>query len=205
MSIDATVIEGPNGTSPVAGDPVLINGYIPGTALATKDSVTGLTPVVTAPHIAEFVVTGVKASGNAIIAAGDPVYMQTTGVLNGDAGGIPFGFAFGNSLAGSSNKLGVDTRTGTLVASAATTTTIRVLVGLLPRRGTFVSVETTGTGSSQLVAHGLGVAPTAVLVVPTDTSPSTAGVFTVVEGTHTATDVVLTVTSGKKFKVLAFV
>lgn len=69
----------------------------------------------------------------------------------------------------------------------------------------FVSAEQTGTGSSQNVAHGLGVTPTAVFVACTDDSPATAGVFTVTEGTHTSTNVVLTVTVNKKFKCLAFV
>lgn len=68
----------------------------------------------------------------------------------------------------------------------------------------FVSAETTATGSAQNVAHGLGVIPRFVMVAPTDTSPSTAGVFTVSEGTHTTTNIVLTITANKKFKVLAF-
>lgn len=68
----------------------------------------------------------------------------------------------------------------------------------------FFSAETTATGSAQNVAHGLGVAPAGVLIVPTDTSPAVAGVYTVVEGTHTSTNVVVTVTSGKKFKVFAW-
>lgn len=69
----------------------------------------------------------------------------------------------------------------------------------------FISGELTGTGSAQNVAHGLGRVPSAVLVIPTDTSPATVGVFTVTEGTHTDTNVVVTVTSGKKFKVQAWV
>lgn len=68
----------------------------------------------------------------------------------------------------------------------------------------FVSSEQTGTGSAQNVAHGLGATPAAVLIVPTDTSPATAGEYTAVEGAHTATNVVVTVTSGKKFKVMAW-
>ncbi|WP_127580176.1 hypothetical protein [Paenibacillus koleovorans] len=68
----------------------------------------------------------------------------------------------------------------------------------------FVSAEQTGTGSAQNVAHGLAVVPAAVLVVPTDLTPSTVGQYSVVEGTHTNTNVVLTVTTGKKFKVLAW-
>lgn len=67
----------------------------------------------------------------------------------------------------------------------------------------FVSAELTGTGSAQNVAHGLGVVPAAVLVVPTDTSPATVGQYTAVEGSHTSTNVIVTVTTGKKFKVWA--
>lgn len=67
----------------------------------------------------------------------------------------------------------------------------------------FLSTEQTGTGSAQNVAHGLGVVPEIVIVYPTDTSPATVGVYTMVEGTHTTTNVVVTVTSGKKFKVFA--
>lgn len=66
----------------------------------------------------------------------------------------------------------------------------------------FVSTEQVATGLSQNIAHGLGVAPSAVLVIPTDTSPAAAGVFTVTEGLHDATNAIVTVTSGKKFKVL---
>jgi hypothetical protein len=67
----------------------------------------------------------------------------------------------------------------------------------------FVSTEQTGTGSSQDVAHGLGAVPAAVLIVPTDTSPSTVGTYTATEGAHDSTNVKVTVTSGKKFKVWA--
>lgn len=67
-----------------------------------------------------------------------------------------------------------------------------------------VSTELTGTGSAQNFAHGLGVVPSAVVVVPTDTTPATTGAFTVTEGTHTSTNAVITVTTSKKFKVLVF-
>jgi hypothetical protein len=72
------------------------------------------------------------------------------------------------------------------------------------RASAFVSTEQTGTGSAQNVAHGLGLTPSAVLIVPTDTAPATVGAYTAVEGTHTDTNVVVTVTSGKKFKVFAW-
>lgn len=69
----------------------------------------------------------------------------------------------------------------------------------------FISTEQTGTGSAQNIAHGLGVAPTNVVVIPTDTAPATAGEYTVTQGTHTTTNAVVTVTTGKKFVVIALV
>ena len=68
----------------------------------------------------------------------------------------------------------------------------------------FKSVELTGTGSAQNVAHGLGAAPGLVMVYPTNTSAATEGVYVVSEGSHTSTNVVVTVTSGKKYRVVAF-
>lgn len=68
----------------------------------------------------------------------------------------------------------------------------------------FVSSEQTGTGSAQNIAHGLSRPPSLVFIAPTDTAPATTGAFTVTEGAHDSTNVVVTVTSGKKFKVLAW-
>ena len=68
----------------------------------------------------------------------------------------------------------------------------------------FISTEQTGTGSAQNIAHSLGTTPTKVMVAPTDTAPSTTGAYTVTEGSHDATNVVVTVTTGKKYKVLAW-
>jgi hypothetical protein len=68
----------------------------------------------------------------------------------------------------------------------------------------FKSAEQTGTGAAQSIAHGLGRVPSFVLVVPTDLVPATTGAYTLVEGTHTATNVVVTVTLSKKFVVLAW-
>ena len=67
----------------------------------------------------------------------------------------------------------------------------------------FISTEQTGTGAAQNIAHGLGAVPAKVLVTPTDLTPATVGSYVVTEGTHDGTNVVVTVTSGKKFKVLA--
>ena len=63
----------------------------------------------------------------------------------------------------------------------------------------FKSTEQTGTGSAQNIAHGLGVTPGLVFAFVTDAGST----YVLTEGTHDATNVVVTVTSGKKFKVVA--
>ncbi|MBS7623882.1 hypothetical protein KEJ39_09485 [Candidatus Bathyarchaeota archaeon] len=66
----------------------------------------------------------------------------------------------------------------------------------------FVSAEQTGTGSAQNIAHGLGVVPRLVFVSITE-SPETYAALDVAEGTRTNTNVVVTVASGWKYKVIA--
>lgn len=61
----------------------------------------------------------------------------------------------------------------------------------------FSASRQTGTGAAQNLAHGLGAIPSLVLAIPTDGG-------TVVYGAHTSTNIVVTVTAGKKFDVLAF-
>lgn len=68
----------------------------------------------------------------------------------------------------------------------------------------FVSSVQTGTGAVQNIAHGLSAVPAAVMIVPYDTSATTAGDYVAVEGTHTTSNVLATVTTGKKYKVLAW-
>lgn len=65
----------------------------------------------------------------------------------------------------------------------------------------WVSAEQTGTGSAQNVAHDLFGAPRKVVVALTEVDGNAVDVA---EGTHTSTNVVLTVTSGAKFKVEAW-
>jgi uncharacterized membrane protein len=67
-----------------------------------------------------------------------------------------------------------------------------------------VSVEQTGTGLPQNVAHGLGAVPAAVLIAVTDDTAAILTGFAVVEGIHDGTNVVVTVTAGVKFKALAW-
>lgn len=65
----------------------------------------------------------------------------------------------------------------------------------------FVSTVQTGTGASQNIPHGLGVTPSAVLIVPYNV---TAATYTAAEGSHSSTNVVVTVATGDTFKVLAW-
>lgn len=67
----------------------------------------------------------------------------------------------------------------------------------------FLSAVQTGNGSQQSIAHGLGAVPAGVLVTCVDNSGSSYA-FTVTEGTHDATNVKVTVTTGAKYKVLAW-
>ena len=61
----------------------------------------------------------------------------------------------------------------------------------------FVAKAQTGNGSAQSIAHGLGSVPSVVICIPTDAGTATYG-------THTATNVVVTVTNAKKYDILAF-
>jgi hypothetical protein len=65
----------------------------------------------------------------------------------------------------------------------------------------FKSTVQTGNGSAQSVAHGLGVVPSLVMIIGYDL---TGGAYVVTEGTHTSTNVVVTVTNGEKYVVIAY-
>ena len=62
----------------------------------------------------------------------------------------------------------------------------------------FLSAELTGTGSAITTAHTLKRVPTVTTIIVSDT-PNSAVVIT--EGTHTATDFVVTATTGTKYKI----
>lgn len=65
--------------------------------------------------------------------------------------------------------------------------------------GAFVSASQTGTGANQNVAHDLGVIPGIILIVMDATASKT---YTL--GTSTDKNVVVNVTSGATFKVVAY-
>lgn len=144
------------------------------------------------------------------VAAGQPVTLYGAGSRFGYGTGLTPGANY--YLGATAGRLDDGPTVGgaTPIARAINATDIRVLsnadFGKLRFAGAlvFVSTEQTGNGSQQSIAHGLGVTPAAVLIVPTDLTPSTVGQYAAVEGTHTSTNVLATVTNGKKYKVLAW-
>ena len=137
--------------------------------------------------------------------AGDPVYLSTT------AGGFahtapstaisrvhPVGFVkVKDATVGQIQwQIGPARKLGTNELQAKTV--------VVSKSNVFFSTEQTGTGASQNVAHGLGATPAGVIVWPTELSAGLLGGYDVAEGTHDGTNVVLTVTSGEKFKVFAW-
>lgn len=119
------------------------------------------------------------------IAQGDPVFWDNTN-------------KYLTTTANSNTEVGV-----CLVAALSGDATVTVRLNEGPTFAKFVSSEQTGTGSSQNVAHGLGVVPTRVFVTYTDLTPATVGSVNVTYGSHTSTNVVVTVTASKKFLVIA--
>lgn len=77
----------------------------------------------------------------------------------------------------------------------------RIWTGLTGISEIFISAEVTGDGSEQSTAHGLKSTPVLALAV---FSELTGGADDIAEGTHDATNVNFTVTSGAKYKVIAF-
>lgn len=73
----------------------------------------------------------------------------------------------------------------------------------------FESAEITGDGTAQSTAHGLLDAdfaarvPTLVWTEVTEIGTALAGPLTIVKGTHTATNIIVTATTGIKYRVFA--
>jgi hypothetical protein len=70
---------------------------------------------------------------------------------------------------------------------------------VLHEKAPFLSAQQTGTGSAQNVAHGLGFIPKVAFAIP-ETSFAAAPTY----GTHTATNVVVTVTAAETFRIVAW-
>lgn len=87
--------------------------------------------------------------------------------------------------------------TGSVTGNASTATAASSIAAA----GVFLSTEQTGNGSEQSVAHGLGSTPVLAYAIPSDL---TGGAYTVAYGTHDSTNVNVTVTTGEKYRVVAF-
>tara|TARA_R110002074_G_scaffold62000_1_gene149530 strand:- start:138 stop:470 length:333 start_codon:yes stop_codon:yes gene_type:complete len=61
--------------------------------------------------------------------------------------------------------------------------------------------DVTGTGGALNIAHGLGRSPLLVIVIPVNNT--TGNTLSIVEGSHDATNVVVTAPATTKFRVVA--
>lgn len=173
----------------VSGAPVAIGGMA-GVALTDYHSDDGKA-TVDFGGVYDLSVKGVNGAGNVAVAEGDPLYYVDgdTPVLSKKATGVFFGYALEAVDSGATSTIRVRSAEGGRGSGDSLA-------------GVFISSEQTGTGSSQNVAHGLGRTPTKILVAPTEFLSNQN--VDIAEGTHTSTNVVVTVTSGVKFKVLAY-
>jgi predicted RecA/RadA family phage recombinase len=160
-----------------AGQAALV-GKIFGVAITTVAS------GATAAFATEGIFTITKNTGFAL-AVGDSIYWDDTNKYITNV-------ASGNAMVGLCTKT---------AASGDTTAQVKLTGSAVTRK--FISTEQTGTGSAQNVAHGLGVIPAFVQIQYSDLTPATAGSVNTTYGTHTTTNVVVTVTLNKKFYVIA--
>ncbi len=182
----------------VSGDPVVV-GSLAGVAETTRDADGNATVDFLGAY--SLSVKGANDAGNSAVAIGDKLYFVAadTPKISKKSSGQFFGYALAAITSGSTATIAVKT-TGNAALGALDVPAKAVTIADL---SVFKSTEATGTGSSQNIAHGLGVVPGLIFFYPSDTSPSTAGVYTLTEGTHTTTNIVVTVTSGKKFFAVA--
>jgi hypothetical protein len=68
---------------------------------------------------------------------------------------------------------------------------------------TFLSALQTGTGAAQNIAHGLSAVPDLVFVITEDLTAATTAAVTVTYGTHTSTNAIITMNTGKTYRVVA--
>ena len=119
-------------------------------------------------------------------------------------GADDFRFTANTLTALSGSAIATDTIAETTAASGVTVDGCLIKDGraaLLATAGMFLSTEQTGTGAPQNVAHGFASVPSLVFAVASDL---TGGAFAVVYGAHDATNAIFTVTTGEKFRVVAF-
>lgn len=183
-------------------------GYILGSifAVATGGGVEPGTTTVPAGEEFEGQVTGViglTKTAPQVWAEGDGIWFNNT---TKEAGNVESDMLIGVAVKAESSAATVGDVRLNGIGAAPPITTGQLADGsvTLAKTAQFISTEQTGTGAPQNIAHGLGVVPTAVFPTPTDLTPATLGDYQATEGAHDATNVVITVTLNKKFKVLAW-
>ena len=134
--------------------------------------------VIEATAAAKALIVGIAL--NAAV-AGDKVEVVVSGYV--DSADVATGVTAGAQLSGSSATAG--------------------RLALAPGSAVFFSAVQTGTGAVQNIAHGLGVVPDVVFAIPENLNVATIGQYTVVNGTHTSTNAIFTVTVDKTYRVVA--
>jgi hypothetical protein len=132
-----------------------------------------------------------------------------------NAGALAIGIALDAAVAGQTVRVAIsgyvanaDVETGVVAGQGVFVgTTAGRLAGLqnaaTSTQSAFFSTVQTGTGAPQNIAHGLGVVPDLVFAIPEDLNVATIGAYTVVNGTHTSTNAIFTVTTSKTYRVVA--
>jgi hypothetical protein len=142
---------------------------------------------------------GIKILGKELESAG-PVLKRLV-----DAGKITFTTAQDPDVPDNAENLMGE---AAVADGAVTTAKLAALAVTKAKALVFFSAEVTATGASQNVAHGLGVVPAGVLIVPTKGHDGAGAAGTEfpdsTEGVHTTTNVLVTVEAGAKFKVMAW-
>lgn len=150
---------------------------------------------------------------NAPSAADDVCTLATEGVVLAKLGGtVAKGDPVGPDATGKLVKRGVGASGGWVIGRAGAAGVDGDLIGVrlapvpMPVSPTVwnITAEQTGTGSPQNIPHYLGIVPYKVLCIATE-HPGTpdTGAFDVAQGSHDATNVVVTVTANVKFQVFA--
>jgi len=169
---------------------------------------------VTSAKIADGAVSAGKVATGGISAAGqfaagvvDTAALADTAVTTAKLGSNAVTTAKITDANVTSAKLADGAVAAGKIAAGGLSATNQIANGIITMAKTaqFISTEQTGTGAVQNIAHGLTVAPTAVLVHVTDDTAAYSTGYSIVEGSHTTTNVVLTVTDEVKYKVQAWV
>lgn len=121
-------------------------------------------------------------------------------------GAVDFVLTANTLTASSGSSIATDTIAETTGAAGVTVDGCLVKdgrVAALATAGMFASSEQTGDGSEQSIAHGFGAAPSLVWVTLSELPADLAAGADVALGSHDATNILVTVTNGIKYRAYA--